>query len=110
MTQDIKTLTGNARADAIRNLVNSAKGRFVRVDFRKADGSFRRMVVQPATGPVRIAASPAPSPSAARAAFTRAVNHPNLFNVWDSLSMGFRSINLDTVEAIRINGEEITFK
>lgn len=109
-TEEIKTLTGNARADAIRNLVNSARGRFVRVDFRKADGSFRRMVVQPATGPVRIAAAPLPSPSAARAAWTRAVNHPNLFNVWDSLSMGFRSINLDTVEAVKINGEEISFR
>ena len=108
--EDIKMLSGNARADAIRAAINSAKGRFVRVDFRKADGSFRRMVVQPATGPVRIAAAPLPSEQAARAAHTRAVNHPNLFNVWDSLSMGFRSVNLDTVEALKINGEEISFR
>lgn len=108
--ENIKNLSGNDRADAIRAAILSAKGRFVRVDFRKADGSFRRMVVQPATGPVRAAAAPPPSEQAARAARTRAINHPNLLNIWDSLSMGFRSVNLDTVEALKINGEEISFR
>lgn len=92
-----------SRRGKIRNLLDNVGSHFARVDFVKKDGTTRRMVIQPATGPVRLAAAPPASEEGKARAATRASNNPNLYNVWDSMNMGWRSINLDTVKEVQVN-------
>lgn len=101
--------TAEDRRKRVRELLDSLGSRFGRVDFVKKDGTARRMIVQPATGPVRLAQAPEASPQGKAAALTRAANNPNLVNVWDSIKMAWRSVNLDTVIAIKVNGKEYKF-
>lgn len=106
----IKSENPADRAAIARDILESVGSRFARVDFRKADGSFRRMVIHPAKGYAEARKPPPPSESARKAAITRAINHPNLWNVWDNLAEGWRSVNLDTIEAIRHNKVLYLFK
>jgi len=92
----------------IKNLVNSSQGRFCSVTFIKKDGTERMMQVQPAQGRFHVKGAQA-SASAQKAVATRAANHPNLFNVWDVVKKGFRSINLDTVYRVAVNGRVYRF-
>lgn len=91
------------RATRIRFLLDNVGSRFARVDFVKKSGEMRRMVIQPATGPVRLSQGPEASEQGKRAAATRSANNPNLYNVWDSINNGWRSINIETVKAIQVN-------
>lgn len=101
--------TVEARRKRIRELLDSVGSHFGRVDFVKKDGTKRRMVIQPATGPVRLAQAPEASAQGKAAAQTRAANNPNLYNVWDSIKMAWRSVNLDSVTAVKVNGKEYRF-
>lgn len=85
-------------------LIASAKGRFIRVDFHKVDGSERMMIVQPAKLKFEVKGDEA-SASAKQGVETRRARHPNLLPVWDVQKEGIRSINMDTVFKIVINGE-----
>lgn len=90
------------RRTQLKGLIETAGARFVRVDFVKKDGSLRKMIAAPKarTGLVGEAASE----SAKRAVETRKANNPNLVNIFDTRKKGWRSINLDTVYAVQVDG------
>lgn len=91
------------RRELIRTMIESAGGRFAAVTFVKKDGTERTMQVQPAANKFHVLGDAA-SPSAQQAVETRAANNPHLYNVWDVAKKAWRSINLDTVRQISING------
>ena len=91
----------------MRELFDSNNGQFMMVTFVKKDGTLRKMCVQPAAAKYHVAGENA-SESGKKAAATRAANHPNLINVWDVDRKAFRSINLETVVRIAVNGQEYT--
>ncbi len=88
----------------MRALVASAKGRFCSVTFTKKDGTERVMNVQPAAIVGHLIGEKA-SDSAKQGVKTRAERYPNLLNVWDNGKQGIRSINMDTVSQIKLDGE-----
>lgn len=89
-------------------LIASAKGRFCSVTFIKKDGSVRVMNIQPAAIKSHLKGDEA-SESAKRGVQTRKANHPNLLPVWDNGSQGIRSVNLDTVTEIKVDGEVYSY-
>lgn len=95
--------TIDKRRDLIRTMIESAGGRFAAVTFVKKDGTERTMQVQPAANKFHVLGAAA-APSAQQAAETRAINNPHLYNVWDVAKQAWRSINLDTVTQISVNG------
>lgn len=92
-----------AKYHQIRALIKSAGSRFLTVEFFKVDGSFRKMQVQPMALKNRVKGAAA-SEQAQRAAATRSANNPNLLNVWDVQKRAPRSINMDTLVAITLDG------
>lgn len=84
-----------------------AKGRFISITFRKKDGTIRTLTCQPSA--VKTHLSPSPSPSHVKAAETRKKNHPNLLPVYDVHSRSIKSINLDTILSVKIDGHELRF-
>lgn len=94
--------------DEQKSLIESAKGQFCSVTFIKKDGTRRVMTIQPAKLKFEVK-GPDGSESHRRGAETRASTHPNLFPVWSVDSKGIRSINLDTVESIKVGGKEFAF-
>ncbi|UAB89683.1 hypothetical protein I5192_03085 [Ruegeria sp. SCSIO 43209] len=86
-----------------RDLIASAKGRFVSVTFTKQDGTQRTMRVQPATLRRHIKGDAA-SKAARKAIETRAHRHPHLLAVWDTEAQAPRSVNLATVSRIAADG------
>lgn len=91
-----------------RELIRSAKGRFVGVTFIKKDGSTRVMRVQPATLKFHVKGDAA-APSARQAVETRKARHPNLMPVWDVDKGAARSVNLSTITEIHVNGQTHAF-
>lgn len=89
-------------------LLNSTKGKYASVLFTKKDGSLRLMNIQPAKTKNHVKGDKA-SEQAKRAVKTRAENNPNLYNCWDVTKKAIRSINLDTVQEIKISGRIFTF-
>jgi hypothetical protein len=98
----MSSLTSKRHA-LIRSLIESAGGRFASVTFTKKDGTERVMQVQPAAGKFRVVGDAA-SDSAKQAVATRKENHPNLLPIWDVAAQAFRSINLDTVKRVVVDG------
>lgn len=99
-------LSARLDADALerkRALIASAAGRFATVTFTKKDGTRRLMRVQPAKLKYHVKGAAA-SEAAQRAAQTRAERHPNLMPVWDTEAYAPRSVNLETVSRIAVNG------
>ncbi len=96
-----------ARRAAVIATLKAAEGRFVGVTFVKADGTTRLLNVQPEAVKTHLAKHP--SKAGLRAAATRAANHPNLLPVYDVQDRAIKSINLDTVKSISIDGETIRF-
>lgn len=91
----------------IRALIETAGSRFVSVEFVKADGSPRRMLINPARlGATLRRDDSVKSESHVRGAETRKANNPHLLNVWCESANAPRSINLATLSAIRIDGVE----
>lgn len=89
----------------MKALVASAKGRFCSASFIKKDGSERVMNIQPA----RIAKA-IKDPDEVRdidkqRTEARRANNPHLLPVWDVHKQAIRSINLDTVFEIKVDGE-----
>ncbi len=87
--------------DAMKTLINSAKGQFCSVTFIKKDGTRRVMTIQPAKLKFEVKGEEG-SASHRQGAETRATTHPNLFPVWSVDAKGIRSVNLDTVENIKV--------
>ena len=94
--------------DTMKELITSAKGQFCSVTFIKKDGTRRVMTIQPAKLKFEVKGESGSEPHR-RAAETRATTHPNLFPVWSVDAKGVRSVNLDTVEKIRVGGEDFVF-
>ena len=94
--------------DEMKNLIMSANGQFCSITFIKKDGSRRVMTIQPAKLKFEVKGESG-SESHRRAAETRATTHPNLFPVWSVDAKGIRSVNLDTVEKIRVGGKDHAF-
>lgn len=92
-----------AKYRQIKALIATAGARWVAVHFIKKDGSERVMAYNPKSAGKRTKGDKA-SPSAQQAVETRASNHPNLINVWDSKSEGFRSVNMDTIFKLIVDG------
>ena len=89
----------------IKKIVESAGSRFFSVCFIKKNGDRRIMSVQQAALAPRCKGESA-CESAKRAVAARARNHPNLLNVYSVDSHAIRSINMDSVEWIRVDGKE----
>lgn len=88
----------------MRAIIESAKGRFCFVEFRKKDDTLRRMIVQPAMLKFKVKGEAA-SDAAKRRTKSWKENNPNLMPVWDVEAEGIRSVNLDTVTTIHLDGE-----
>ena len=89
--------------EGMKALISSAKGRFCSVTFIKKDSSVRVMNIQPAAITKNLVGDDA-CDSAKKAVATRKERHPNLLPVWDNGSQGIRSVNLDTVTEIKVDG------
>lgn len=89
--------------DTMKELITSAKGQFCSVTFIKKEGTRRVMTIQPAKLKFEVKGESGSEPHR-RAAATRAEKHPNLFPVWSVDAKGIRSVNLDTVESIKVGG------
>lgn len=87
----------------IKALLATAGARFISIHFTKKDGSDRQITFNPAAAPKRVKGDEA-SESAQKAVKTRATNNPNLVNVWDNGKQSFRSINMDTIYRIKVDG------
>lgn len=95
--------------EARKALIASAKGRFCGVTFIKADGTLRRMNVQPAKLALHVKGDAA-TEAGQRATATRKARHPHLFPVWDVQAKAPRSINLETVKEIRTSGKAYVYQ
>lgn len=94
-----------AKPSQIRALIETAGSRFISVEFTKKDGAARKMLVNPARlGAVIRRETHDKSESHVRGAETRKAANPHLLNVWDEIAKGPRTINLDTLSHIRIDG------
>lgn len=92
----------------IKKIIEQSGAKFMTVEFKKKDGTQRRMRIQQAMLKDNLAESP--TESQIKATETRKKNNPHLFNVFDFDTKGIRSINLDTVTQINANGIEYRFK
>ena len=92
-----------AELEEKRQLIASAQGRFATVVFTKKDGTRRVMRVQPAKLKYHVKGDAA-CEAAQKAVKTRAARHPNLMPVWDTEAAAPRSVNLETVSRIAVNG------
>lgn len=94
-----------AKPAQLRALIETAGSRFISVEFEKKDGSPRKMLVNPARLGAHLRRDVAEkSESHQRGAETRKANNPHLLNVWDEIAGGPRTINLDTLNFIKIDG------
>jgi hypothetical protein len=90
----------------LRMLFASAGSRIFTVRFVKADQTLRVMKVQLAIGRKHLSSREEKLESVKLESIRkRAEQNPNLFNVWDIEKNGWRSINLDTVQEVHLNGK-----
>jgi len=92
----------NTRQKNIRDLINSARGRFASVEFVKKDGTVRVLQVQPAAAKFHVKGDKA-SAAAQQATKTRKENNPNHLAVWDVVDQCFKTVDLDTVFAVTVD-------
>jgi hypothetical protein len=108
----MKVLITNSTMDEkrsfIRSLVEDAGSRFLSVEFKKADGTLRRMTIQQESLKAHVKGDKATS-AGKQAVATRKANYPNLLPVWDHENQAVRSINLDTTVAVRSGKSEYVF-
>ena len=98
-------MTNEKKYQYIRDLVKTAGSRIFSVQFTKKDGSTRIMTVQQAALAPRCKGEDA-SDSARQAVETRARNNPHLLNVYSMDAKGIRSVNMDTLDWIQVNGKK----
>lgn len=94
-----------ARYNQIKALLATAGARFITIKFKKVNGDDRSLTYNAKAAAKRVKGESA-SPSAQQAAATRSANNPNLINVWDHANQGFRSINMDTIYQITVDGTQ----
>ncbi len=99
----------SAKPAQIRALIETAGSRFVSVEFEKKSGELRKMLGNPARlGAELRRDTSAKSESHVRGAVTRKANNPHLLNVFDEIAKAPRTINLDTLSRIKLDGVEYT--
>lgn len=86
-------------------LVASAQGRFCSVTFIKKDGTVRVMNIQPARIAKAIKDPDEVADIDKQRTAARRANNPHLLPVWDNAKQAIRSVNLDTVTEIKVDGE-----
>ena len=91
-----------ARRNIAKTLLGATAGRFISVTFIKKDGSERTLSIQPHAVKTHLAENP--SESAKKATETRKANNPHLFPVYDVQAKCIKSINLDTITRIKMEG------
>lgn len=84
-------------------MLDAGRCRLMSIDFVKMDGTRRKMVINPRAVATHLAKNP--SPAGKQAAATRKERHPNLIPVYE-VGKGIKSINTDTVLAVRMGGSE----
>ena len=92
----------------IKQLMSTAGSRIFVVHFHKKDGSLRIMKIQNAIAKhmVKGVTQGVPlTPEKRQEIQHRAEWNANLVNVWDLQAEGFRSLNLDTLQEVHINGK-----
>ncbi len=92
-----------AKYNQIKALLATSGARMINIKFRKVNGEERSLTFNPKAAAKRVKGEAA-SASAQQAAATRSARNPNLINVWDHAKQGFRSINMDTIYQIVIDG------
>lgn len=92
-----------ARREQINALIDSAGSTFLAIEAFKEDGSLRTFQVQLPVAKKHIVAE-YQSDSREQAVVTRKANNPHLRNLFDVARKGFRSINLDAVNAVTVRG------
>jgi hypothetical protein len=91
----------------IRAIIQSAGSRFGTVLFVKKDGTVRRLQFQQARdNSERIVGSELGQ----RMSITFAENNPNMMKVWDHQKQAWRTVTLDRVLSLRVNGETIRLR
>jgi hypothetical protein len=94
----------------MRDLINSAGGRFMSVTFIKKDGSERLMNIQPAAIVKKIKDPETVSAIDKQRTAARKANNPHLMPVVDVQIGAVRSVNLDTVKLIVIDHKEYRYE
>ncbi len=90
------------RRKVAKALLDTTSGRFISITFIKKDGSERKLTISPSAVKTHLAENP--SDSAKQATETRRKNHPNLYPVYDVHAKQIKSVNLDTITKIVIDG------
>lgn len=90
-----------ARSDA-QSIMEASDGAFFNVVFIKKDGSRRSMTAR--YGVSKGVLGDEASESAKKALVTWRENNPNLLRLFDAHKRAFRTVNLDTIESLRVNG------
>lgn len=96
-----------AKRAQIRAICSTAGSRFVRFTFIKQDNSVRELTTCN-TATVGLVGDDA-SPERQQAVAKRAANNPHLLNRYDVHAKGWRSIDLDTVTELRVDGVTTSF-
>ena len=91
--------------EQMKALVRSAQGRFCSATFIKKDGTERVMNIQPARIKREIKDPKDVSAVDRQRTEARRSNNPHLLPVWDVTKQAIRSVNLDTVTEIKVDGE-----
>ena len=84
-----------AQRSTISSVVKMAANKFIGVTFTKKDGSTRRL-----NGRFGVHSKTAATPTTA--------GYKEYLTIFDVKSMGFRTINLDTISSIRTGGVELS--
>lgn len=90
------------RRKVAKALLDSTSGRFMSVTFIKKDGSERTLTISPKAVATHLAENP--SESAKKATETRKANNPHLYPVYDVQEKRIKSVNLDTIIRVKMDG------
>lgn len=102
----LNALEAQTRRDLILGLLDRAGGRFAAITFTKKDGTERKLMVQPAA--VETHTTGCKTKASAMGVLARRINHPHLIPVFDTVAKRIKSINLNTVSRVSVDGVELT--
>lgn len=99
----------NAAINAkIRQIIHDNGAKLVSVDAVAKDGTIKTFLFSDAARRTHLQSIV--TASGAKGAETRAINNPDLFNVWDMTAKRWRSFNLANVLTVRANGQTFDFR
>lgn len=93
--------------DTIRELIRGAGSKFGAVVFVKKSGELRKLTFQHAKdNSARVVGSEL----GARMSATFAANNPNMMKCWDHAKQAWRTVTLDRVCSVRVNGVNVRLR